>query len=71
MRINSKLSVTGDDLLSHKASPAVSWALIGLTDVFGMGTGVALKDIDTRWLYFRKKLFFQNYIMREKVKSNS
>ena len=54
MRVNSKLSVTGDDLLSHKASPAVSWALIGLTDVFGMGTGVALKDIDTRWL-FRKK----------------
>ena len=54
LSVSSKLSVTGDDLLSHKASPAVSWALIGLTDVFGMGTGVALKDIDTRWLYFRK-----------------
>ena len=67
MSVNSKLSVTGDDLLSHKASPAVSWALIGLTDVFGMGTGVALKDIDTRWFYFRKNVFFQNYIMREKV----
>ena len=52
----SRINKTGDDLLSHKASPAVSWALIGLTDVFGMGTGVALKDIDTRWLYFRKKI---------------
>ena len=44
----AKDPITGDNLLSHRASPAVSWALLGLTVVFGMGTGVALKDIDTR-----------------------
>ena len=32
----------GDDLLFHKVAPAVPWALIGLTAVFGMGTGGAL-----------------------------
>src|SRR5579859_2533057 len=30
----------GGVLLSHGASPAVSWGLKGLTTVFGMGTGV-------------------------------
>ena len=53
----SRINKTGDDLLSHKASPAVSWALIGLTDVFGMGTGVALKDIDTRWLFTKEFIY--------------
>lgn len=31
----------GNDLLSHRVSPAVSSALEGLTSVFGMGTGVS------------------------------
>ena len=44
----SRNNESGDDLLSHRASPAVSWALKGLTVVFGMGTGVTLIDIDTR-----------------------
>ena len=30
----------GNDLLSHRAAPAVPSALEGLTAVFGMGTGV-------------------------------
>ena len=30
----------GNDLLSHTASSAVSSAQVGLTSVFGMGTGV-------------------------------
>jgi hypothetical protein len=32
---------TGGVLLSHQATPAVSWGLKGLTTVFGMGTGVS------------------------------
>jgi hypothetical protein len=31
----------GNVLLSHRAAPAVSWGLEGLTTVFGMGTGVS------------------------------
>jgi hypothetical protein len=31
----------GNVLLSHKAAPAVSLGLEGLTTVFGMGTGVS------------------------------
>src|SRR5919107_1965716 len=31
----------GDDLLSHRVSPAVPSALAGLTSLFGMGRGVA------------------------------
>ena len=34
-----KLNV-GDDLLSHRVTPAVPSALEDLTSVFGMGTGV-------------------------------
>jgi hypothetical protein len=33
---------SGNFLLSHTASRAVSSALVGLTSVFGMGTGVTL-----------------------------
>ena len=40
---------SGDDLLSRRASPEVSSARKGLTVVFGMGTGVTLDVIDTRW----------------------
>ncbi len=32
---------TGNVLLSHRAAPAVSLGLEGLTTVFGMGTGVS------------------------------
>jgi hypothetical protein len=31
----------GGDLLSHRVSPAVPWALEVLTSEFGMGSGVA------------------------------
>jgi hypothetical protein len=31
----------GDDLLSHRVSPAVPSALAGLTSLFGMGRGVS------------------------------
>ena len=31
----------GNVLLSHRAVPAISWGLEGLTTVFGMGTGVS------------------------------
>ncbi len=31
----------GDDLLSHRVSPAVPSALAGLTTLFGMGRGVS------------------------------
>src|SRR5438552_366315 len=31
----------GNDLLSHRVTPAVPSALEGLTSVFGMGTGVS------------------------------
>jgi hypothetical protein len=38
----------GDDLLSHKVTLAVPWALEGLTSVFGMGTGVAISSVNSR-----------------------
>ena len=44
-----KAFLTGDDLLSRRASPEVSSAREGLTVVFGMGTGVTLNVIDTRY----------------------
>ena len=50
---------SGDDLLSHRASPAVSWAPWGLTVVFGMGTGVTLRDIDTRYSVFERSVSFK------------
>jgi hypothetical protein len=36
---------SGDVLLSHRASPAVPSALIGLTSEFGMGSGVTLPTL--------------------------
>ena len=37
--------LAGDDVLSHRVSPAVPSARRGLTTVFGMGTGVALAPL--------------------------
>ena len=50
-QVLSQLSYTpissGDHLLSHTVSSAVSSAAYGLTVVFGMGTGVSRKRITT------------------------
>ncbi len=39
--VDSVRGGTGNVLLSHRAAPAVSSGLEGLTTVFGMGTGVS------------------------------
>lgn len=37
----NKREIPGNDLLSHPVARAVPSALVGLTAVFGMGTGVS------------------------------